>query len=442
MEGFKFSGFVALVAGCMLFSPAAVLAQGKYQKEVRSALEFISAYQSDGRGRYDEGQWIARVTSYVPSLIGVGKFNVPFDEPTAFVASSVANVLAEIYFHDPSYKEIPPMIERVAEGYDKYRWGDLFNFYPPKTFKGKRIRGPRYMYLAPQWKGFANIPPDADTTSVSYTTLHYLKAMQNNLNPTDLKIELPSQVTKAFSEFRDLKRVPHVYNAAQGHIKTGAFMTWFMDEKDPRMPRNIFSGPQNGTRIPFNYNDVDCVVNANVLKLLSLAGQSGSRGFKASCAHINRVIRNKQYYFCGMYYPSYYALPYTVAALMENEGGQCLRSSKDDLLDFILSKQQSDGSWRNAIVARPDYIQSTAWALNTLMTLGDKNNPSHRRRVQRGMKFLLRNAYKDDRGRMFWSGQVFFAATFIARYPVVWRSSAYTTATVAKALVHADEWVQ
>ncbi|MNJ98442.1 Prenyltransferase and squalene oxidase repeat protein [compost metagenome] len=434
----KFISLFALV-GLFVLTSSANATQGRYHREVTSALDFISAYQSDGRGRYDEGQWIARVTSYVPSVVGVGKMGVPFDEPSAFVAASIANVLAEIYFLDPTYREIPPMVEKAAAGFTKYRWGDLFNFYPPKTYKGKKVRGPRYMYLARQWQGFANIPPDADTTSVSYTTLHYLKALEHNAEPQSFQAQIPSDTVEAFSEFRDLKRVPHVYNATQGHVNTGAFMTWLFDEKNPRMPRNIFANPGKGTRIPFNYNDVDCVVNANVLKLLTYARKTEGRGYKASCSHLNRVVRLKQYYFCGMYYPSYYALPYTIASLIES-GADCLNSSKDRLLHYLLSKQKPDGSWRNSFVARPDYVQSTAWALNALMVLGDKKNPSHQRRVARAVKFLLRNSYKDDKGRLFWSGQVFYAATFIARYPVVWRSSAYTTAVVAKALVHADSW--
>lgn len=426
----------SLIGILLLFVSLSAHARPYFDKQISSALEFIEHYQTTGNDGYDLGQWRARVTSYVPSAIGVGKFNVPFEEPTAFVASSVANVLAEIYLHDSRYTLIPPMIDKTIDGFQKYYWGSLFNFYPPATFKGVRVRQPRYMYLAPQWKGFANIPPDADTTSVSYTLMRYRDMIENRASP-----DLPSQVINAFSYARDLNRVPHAYNAAQGQFKTGAFLTWLWDEKNPEMPRNIFAAPHRGTRIPFNFNDVDCVVNGNVLKLLKLAQKTSGPGYRASCDHLNRVVRNKQFYFCGMYYPSYYALPYTMATALQS-GVSCLEPSKERLINYIISKQRKDGSWRNSFLARPDYVHSTAWALNTLILLGDSENELHRARVKRGVRFLLSQAQKDSAGRTYWAGQVFYAATFIARYPVVWRSSAYTTALSAKALLLSEPYLR
>lgn len=404
-----------------------------FEKEIRSALSFLEYHQVDLADGYDPGQWRARVTSYVPSPIGVGKFGVPYEEPTAFVSASVANVLAEIYTLNPRYENILAMLDRTREGLNLYRWGALFNFYPPAVSKGVKIRAPRYMYLARQWKGFANIPPDADTTSVTHTFLQHLEHLNSATAP------LPPQVLKAFATARDVHRTPHTYNALQGHVNTGAYLTWLYDENNQAMPRNIFAAPHRGTRIPFNKNDVDCVVNGNVLKLLTLAGNTSNSGYQASCSHLNRVVRLKQFYFCGMYYPSYYALPYTIATALE-AGASCLQPSQERVLNYILSKQNKDGSWRNSFLARPDYIQSTAWALNTLLLLGNPENELHRQRVRRGVRFLLSQARRDNEGRLFWSGQVFFAATFIARYPVVWRSTAYTTALATKALLLAERF--
>ncbi|QDK37004.1 prenyltransferase/squalene oxidase repeat-containing protein [Bdellovibrio sp. NC01] len=412
----------------------------QFRTEVASALKFIERYQTTGDEGYDRGQWRAKVTSYVPSAIGVGKFNVPYDEPTAFVAGSIANVLSEIYFIDATFTSIPPMVTRTVQGFQKYYWGSLFNFYPSEYFNGVKIRQPRFMYLAPQWQGFANIPPDADTTSVANTTLHYYRSMVIGRQPTDVTAEVPEQVINALSAIRDLDRTPHIYNRLQRQIETGAFMTWLWDEKNPNMPHNYFARPDRGTRIPFNKNDVDCVVNANVLKLLSFARKDQGPGFKASCEHINRVVARKQFYFCGMYYPSRYALPYSVATNLR-EGVSCLEPSRQRLLNYVIAMQNPDGSWRNSFLARPDYIHSTAWALNALIMLGDPKNDLHRARIQRGVKFLLSQKEKDSAGLTYWPGQVFYAATFVARYPVVWRSTAYTTALSAKALLLADRFL-
>lgn len=207
------------------------------------------------------------------------------------------------------------------------------------------------------------------------------------------------------------------------------------------MPRNIFASPEKGTRIPFNFNDVDCVVNANILKLLTYANTTNGPGYQASCDHLNKVVHQKQFYFCGMYYPSSYALPYAIAANMQ-AGTQCLEPSKQRLLNYILSRQKNDGSWQNAILARPDSIQSTVWALNTILILGAPKNSAHRFRVRKAIQFLLSQAQLNSQGHIFWSGQVFFAATFIARYPIVWRSSSYTTALAIKALASADPYFE
>lgn len=425
---------IPLLLLALVLAESTCFAGPQYREQISSALRFIERNQTTGKEGYDPGQWKTQVTAYLPNSIGVGKFNVPYEEPSAFMASSVANVLAEIYQLDSSYKSIPPMIRKTLVGFKNYRWNDLFNFYPPATYKGVAIRQPRYFYLSPNFQGFANIPPDADTTSTSYTTVHYAKTLQG-YTPE----ELPAQVMSALSTARDLNRNPHVWNAGQGQSHTGAFLTWFWDEDDPTMPRNIFSRPNNGTRIPFTKNDVDCVVNAHVLKMLTLAGKTEGPGYKAACNHLNRIAAEKDFFFCGMYYPSRFILPYTMAATME-AGGTCLEPSRDKLLKFLLRKQHRNGSWKNTWMARPDRIQSTAWALAALAQLGDPQNPEHRQSVRQAVSYLLERSSRDSQGDLYWKGQVYFAAIFVARYPVVWRSSSYTTAVAAKALLLAQAY--
>lgn len=408
----------------------------QYRGQIASGLRFIEHYQTTGEEGYDPGQWVARVTSYLPSTVGVGKFNTPYEEPTAFVAASVANVLAEIYFLAPEYNSIPPMIRKTVEGFSNYYWDELFNFYPPTTYRGVRVRQPRYMYLAPRFKGFANIPPDADTTSMSYATLQYLHKI--NYGEHSYKA-LPDSVVNAFSKARDLNRKAHVYNAGQGQANTGAFLTWLWDENDPRSPRNLFSRPNNGTRVPFGRNDVDCVVNANVLKLLTLTKQTDGPGYQAACKHLNRMAIKKDFFYCGMYYPSRYVLPYTMAEII-HQGGSCLEPSRDNLIAFLLKKQKKNGGWKNKYLSRPDRIQSTAWALSALAQLGDPENPEHREAVRDAADYLAGMSTKDRHGFVYWPGEVYFAATFVARYPVVWRSSSYTTAVAIKALLLAERF--
>ncbi|MGZ3773991.1 MAG: hypothetical protein ACXVCY_04980 [Pseudobdellovibrionaceae bacterium] len=412
-------------------------AASRFEKSIRSALQFLSHEQIIGNTKgYDPGQWRSQVTSYTPTAVGIGRFAEPFEEPTVFVTSSIANVLAETYEINPRYSEIPPMLNRAAEGLTNYRWGDLFNFYPWKTYHGIKIVGPRFMYLAPKIQGALYIPPDADTTAVTYTFLHYLARIERGRTSQTESTSLPSEVLNAYANFRDLNRKPHPFNLAQAQINTGAFLTWLNDENDTSMPE-IFAPVEKGPRIPLHTNDVDCEVNANILKLLTYTEETRMDGYQASCRHLNNIAQQHHFFSCGLYYPSSYILPYTMAIDI-NAGALCLNPSKEQILSYLIFKQHNNGSWRNNLLARPDYIQSTLWALNAVMILADPTNEFYRRRVQRGIEFVMSQAKTNPRGLLYWPGEVFFDGPLISRFPIVWRSTAYTTALAVKALVLAD----
>jgi hypothetical protein len=428
---------IALLFG-LLFSQIA-FSSPRLEQTINSALGYLQASQSDGHDGYDVGQWSVQVTSSLPNPIGLGKRGVPYDDPTAFVAASVANVLAEIYFLDPRWREIPSEIQKTLMGFEPYRAGDVFNFYPLELYKGQLVRGPRFFPLKRWFEGFTHIPPDADTTSVAFLTMAYSEALQKGGRPQPASFRLAPAVLASFTGFRDVGRLPHPYNAVHNDVNTGAYLTWFFDEKDPAMPRNPLAPPDRGPRIPFNVNDVDCVVNGNVLKLLTVAGEMQAPGYAETCSHLNRIVRLERFYNCGMYYASQWNLPYVIATALEN-GAVCLEPSREKLVEFILRKQRSDGSWRNRHFARSDFVQSTAWALSALLTLGDAKNPLHRERAQRAVDFLHNQMRLDPMENVYWEGEVFFSATYLARYPVVWRSTAYTTAIVTKALVKADRF--
>lgn len=422
----------------LCLSPLAASANASLSARVDSALAFLQSQQSNGQDGYDYGQWRSQVTSTVIEGVGVGHFGVPYEEPTAFVAASVANILAELYMADPRYSRVPGMVSRAKVGLSSYRNGSVYNFYPPKKYKNIMVRGPRYMYLAPQWWGFTNTPADADTTSVSFLLGAYDQALQAKQSPLKTGLALPPGTTQQLAQHRDVNRVPHLYNGLHAYQWTGAFLTWIFDETNPKMPRNWFAPPDQGVRIPFNKNDVDCVVNANVLKMLTVAGKTSTPGYRETCNYINKIAQEGRFYNCGMYYPSTYALPYTIAAGL-SLGVKCLEPSRKPIVDRMIDEQLYDGSFRNHWKARADYVQSTAWALNIILAAGDPKNAEHREAAQSALDFLMSQAKRDSAGRLYWEGEVFYAAIFIVRFPVVWRSTAYTTATVAKAMAIAEK---
>ncbi len=426
---------LSLTCVALVFASFSAQAQ---QSPVSSALAYLQARQSKGDDGYDLGQWRSQVTSSLPSFIGVGTQNVPAEEPTAFIAGSIANILAEIYLLDNEYTEIPAMVSEARQGLKNYAFGSVFHFYPPKKYGALTVRGARFMHLSPKWQGFTNTPPDADTTSVSGLLIAYDSAIQNKTSLLQTNYKLPPRATTLLGEFRDVNRGAHLFNAVHMAQNTGAFLTWFQDENDPRMPRDFFATPDKGMRIPFGKNDVDCVVNANVLKVLTATSQKKTPGYAETCNYLNQIAAGRDYFNCGQYYPSTYVLPYTMGTALAM-GTRCLEPSRAILLNEMLRRQNADGSWTNETHANPDFVQSTAWALSTILQTGNPEDSQQRAAVKKGIHFLLSQARQTKDGKTFWSGEVFYAAIFVARDTVLWRSTAYTTATVLKTLVLADK---
>lgn len=407
---------------CLLI-PLASLARD-FHPEILSALRYLEDSQVRSQGVYEIGEWPTQVTAVLlPSLIGAGKWGKPYQEPTIFTTATIVNLLNSIYKDSPELSTIPPMIERAIDGFGGFSEGPFFNFYPLKNYHGTWVRGPRSMPLAPYLQGLAHIPPDADTTSVTYLAL---------------QAPVPEKVISAFSRFRDQNRKSHHYNRLYSNINTGAFMTWLMDEKDPAMPRGT-GHPELGPRIPFGTNDVDCIINANILKLLTAQKRTEVPGYLEACTFLKESIRYQHYNTCGIYYPNDYILPFRVGEL-KALGARCLSGKNSTVLQFILDTQNLDGSWNSTPPNRPDPINSTALALNSLLLLGNLENRDHRVRVHNAVNFLLENGHRDRQGNLYWNGQVFFSAIAEVRYSVIWRSNSYTTALVARALQLAENF--
>jgi hypothetical protein len=411
---------------------------------VEKSLNFIERSQKQhDEGLYFKGEWPVEMRSYfLPALLGVGKlFARPTDEPTSFATSSISNLIAGIYFENSKYEKIKPMIRLGLDSVDQYyKAGDVYSYYTETKFKGTKVRGPRDTkdYVPKYIQGLTNIPPDADTTSVTYTAKYF----DHIINQT-AEFNVPQAALDTFSQFRDVNRKSHYYNWLDGIRKSGAFMTWFIDEKSPDMPRGVFAKPDRGSRIPFNFNDVDCVVNANVLRMLSLTKKQNQVGYKESCDVLNFSIEHNLESQCGIYYPNSYAVLFTISNAYK-AGAQCLESSKMKSIQKIMEGQDYDeGSWSNAPgIGRTDKVQSTALALIALMNYSETENIRYDYSVKLGIKYLLSQAEKKSDTEMFWPGEVFFSAVAQARNTVLWRSDTYTTALVALALVKSQNYLK
>ncbi len=417
-------------------------AQNTVDISINKSMEFLAASQfAKDTDIYWQGEWPVEMKSYLlPALLGVGKlWAKPTQESTDFATSSIINLLAETYFLEPQYKQIIPLLNSGLTSIKNYADGNRFNYYNWINYQGAHVRGPKAKGYLPNFiAGLTNLPPDADSTAAAYTAKAYVQQILAGEEQNTFKI--PDEVLQTFEQFRDVHRNPHYFNRFESIKNSGAYLTWFMDEQ--HMPKNIFAKPTEGARIPFGFNDVDCVVNANVMRVLTLTGNNKSEGYENSCTLLNKMIINEKQKLCGIYYPNSYAVFFSISNAYK-AGANCLEPSKNKALEFIESSQSPDGSWANEPgIGRTDLVQSTALALNALMNYSDKSSSRSKEKIRAGIKFLLSKQKMNNQGHVFWKGEVFFSAVAQARNTVLWRSDSYTTALVTLALVKAKTYLQ
>lgn len=404
---------------------------------IASTINFVESQQVSAPNRvYGNGEWPTKIVSTaLPGILGVGKLVGTDEESSAFSTGAVANVMATIYLDNPELREnkemqkIPNMVSNAVKSFEKFREGYIYNFYPKRDWKGTTVRQPVDMTLAPMWKGLTNVPEDADSTSTVYAAIIYDAKIRGE------SYQVPEQAIKSMQSFRDVDRKAHTYNRKQDRKNTGAFLTWQLGEYGPFVPRGWFDDPKKGQRIPFNRNDVDCIVNANVLRMLALNQTSNIEGRNEACNMINDMLLKDEGVVCGIYYPNSFNLGYS-AAQMEKSGESCLQTeTKSHLVEYILKEQTADGGWDNVGNTWNDRVQSTVFALNTLLDVADTKDRRIDASIRYGTQFLLNQIHTSKEGHLYFKGETFFTATAIARSLVIWTSDSYTTALAANVFI-------
>lgn len=407
---------------------------------VRTLDYVLNNQKSEDQGDiYIKGEWPTQIEStLIPVLAGVGRLFGKDEEATAFTTAAVVNNLSRLYLNNNElqnehpFNKIPEAIQNAVNTYDRYREGETYNFYPARISNGVKVRRPIDMTLGKMWHGFTNIPNDSDTTSAVLTSLFYNSQINNN------SFQISQESINIISKFVDNNRNPMFYNRSEGHKHTGAFMTWLMDEKDPSMPRQYFSKSEKGARIPFNKNDVDCIVNANILALLSMTKNTEVPGQKEACSMLNSIIQKDQHAKCGIYYPNTLNLSYALSVASKS-GLQCItEDSNNKMIKKILSIQNEEGAWTNVDNIWEDPIITTSFALYSLLNLPHENNSALNRQIHSaliyGTRYLLQNV-KQENQFLYWYPDNFFTATAIARSLIMWSSKAYTNSIISAVML-------
>lgn len=158
-------------------------------------------------------------------------------------------------------------------------------------------------------------------------------------------------------------------------------------------------------RDPHRENDIDCVVNANVLLYLG-----ENEDTKKTCGYLNDIILYNQENSCSLYYPDRLSLYYMLSRTNFN-GISCLNTSRDLIVERVISMQKDDGSFGNEL--------STALAVNTLLNF-DYHGPN----VLEAIEYILGTQAEDGS----WPRAVFYLG------PAYYGSEELTTAISIEAL--------
>lgn len=421
--------------------PARPVAASDYMVDIdalrRAALDFVlqSQFKADS-ATYRKGEWQSTVQSsgFLAREV-LGTSSDPIDDPNSFVIASIHNLLGNIYLEHRAEPEILPVLTAARDAMREYeQQQSLYNFWPRSQRFSNGIHFPRNDIVNKGWQGMLAMPPDADTNA----SVQQMFCVWSRISAEQCRYDSNAEF-EPYSRFRDIDRpIPHLHNLLLDERNTGAFMTFF--EAEPALPTfvNAFAPPQQGVRVPAEKNTVDCVVNSNVLRALTQFGKTDLPGYADACRLLQKQVREKQWNSCGNYYPVTYTLHYSIAEAVA-DGVQCLQSTRATLTDHILASQQTDGSWRNELIDNDD-VQASAFALNALLLLGDRKDAKAQQSILRGVRYLAGQAVPQGR-EAFWRGGVFFSAGLpVFRRGVLWRSTPYTTALVARALYLTDQW--
>ena len=415
--------------------------------EIKKALHYIELSQikqTDGDNAY-EGEWPSYISNRM-NIPFIGKGGMSAYDSNCFNTAFIHNTLATIYFSNPQYsEEIIPTLERAQKNILLFKTNETFNFwhlldYPehlqnerqrknPEKYRQRRAN--HFCYKTRMAYCYANMFDDADDTSVGYLALYFSDSIRK-AGKEPLLLNNSLQIGSLFSKYRDIgKRKTNWYNKKNGYnYRTGAFLTafgpdrrhanfftWFFPHKDKQ---NIFYG----------VNEVDCVVNANVLRALTLLNETRTEGFSESCAFVNDAFKNNLQDRCGVYYPTEFTLHYAASKAL-HDGVSCLEPSRDTIIHQILSSQNKDGSWTSYI--ENNDIQATLYALNALLYLGEYEKYGTLPVIEKAIRYVRASAIQEGEVT-YWPGGVFFSGGTIIRYAHIWRSDAFTTALAAEAL--------
>jgi len=451
---------IKILLSFSLFLPQQFVAQKYSQDSIKTLINGCLQYIKNDQIKVTvpafqyKGEWptyMCLQKSY--PLLGKPK---RYYDSNCFSIASIHNMLAETYFSNPEFTEIAAMLELAYPQIMSYKSKNGgFNFWPLLPASGRLrqlarnnrtdfVRRPvQFRMLMPYIRKAANIMNDNDDTAQGWMAILNHEKINGN--------KIDSDLYKLFENFKDSAREnQHYYNLCYGNlINTGAYKTWRGEEEIfpgwniPRVLVNnaLFLLPISTayphaytSYMPYGANDVDAVVNANILSTLAENGsQLKTTGGKAAADFVTLKTKKGAWNTAGIYYPNRYHFHYSVIRA-KYKGALYLDSAAKYVEKHLLKSQLADGSFESRKrVNKRDKIQSTVYALNALLKLGNPFGTSREKSIHKALHYLLMHSYTHN-NTICWEGGVFFSGGTVIRNILVWKSDSYTTALIVESL--------
>jgi hypothetical protein len=411
-------------------------------KIISKGINYLSANQIKEQNGTDSyiGEWPTFIynTQNIPFL---GKKGKSAYDSNVFNTLFVHNALVDLYFNSGRNEQIIPTLVLAQKNLVYFKNENSFNFWPelprPKHLKCKDInctqrRANNFDYHYSFINNYANIFDDADDTSTGYLAYYYNNMVKDSSKSTSLTYFPQEPYTKNLERYRDTgNRKTNWYNKKLGfNYRTGAYLTWFGDDRKPSHFFTWFFPYHKKQNILYGRNEVDCVVNANILRTLFIIGDTTIAGVKEAKEFLKNVIKKKVCFTCGVYYPTEFSFHYALAKAMSS-GVKGFDDVRNDLIKEILETKNTSGHWTSVIDGND--LQSTLYAVNALMNLSkDEKIISE---IEKAVIFILSNMINENE-MVHWKGGVFFSGGSAIRYEHVWVSDAYTTCLALEAITN------
>jgi hypothetical protein len=421
------------LASFQFTSAKAFLPDSLLKDAIQKGINYLASSQvkdqKDSLGIIGEWPSFIKNERKIPYL---GKKDKTAYDSNVFNTLFVYNILAEVYLQNKN-EAIIPILQLALSNFQFYQNGNSFNFWPlldrPEKFKCKHpnCKQRRPAHFKHNYKiinEYSNIYDDADDTSAGVLAYHYA---------SQLKLSTATSTDKNyfvnFVQHRDTgKRRTNWYNKRMGFkYRTGAYLTWFGPDRKHSGFFSWFFPYHKKQNILYGRNEIDCIVNANVLRTFYVKGDTTLPGIKESKAFLKKVVAKHKCFTCGVYYPTEFSFHYALAKAISS-GVSGMEEERELLLKQV-KYATSQGAIRSTEVGGNE-LQATLFAVNAMLLLDPKKETAIL--AEPALEYIFLNMLTEQQNA-HWPGGAFFSGGSAVRYLHLWRSDPYTTALAIEA---------